>query len=68
MSGSGPVETAIGAAELLKQQRSPSSLRESVTSKGGTTAAALNVFADYSQLDTLLEKAVVAEKTRSQEL
>lgn len=62
------VDTLIGAAELLKQDRAPSRLRESVTSKGGTTAAALEQFALHNNLDAIVLDAVLAAQSRSKEL
>jgi len=62
------IDTAIGAAELMKVSRSPSSLRESVMSKGGTTVAALDVFSKDEQLSLLVEDAVSAAKNRSKEM
>ena len=62
------IDTMIGAAELLKQDRSPSKLRESVTSKGGTTAAALDQFALHNNLNASVMDAVMAAQSRSKEL
>ncbi len=62
------IDTLIGAAELLKQNRAPSQLRESVTSKGGTTAAALEQFALHNSLDAIVMDAVMAAQSRSKEL
>jgi pyrroline-5-carboxylate reductase len=59
--------TVAGAGELL--HRSPldaATLRQNVTSPGGTTAAALGVLMDG--LDPLMEKAVAAATKRSREL
>jgi pyrroline-5-carboxylate reductase len=59
--------TVAGAGELL--HRSPldaATLRQNVTSPGGTTAAALGVLMDG--LDPLMEKAVAAATERSREL
>ena len=61
--------TVAGAGELL--HRSPldaATLRQNVTSPGGTTAAALNVLMAKSGLGTLMEKAVAAATKRSREL
>jgi pyrroline-5-carboxylate reductase len=62
------IDTMIGAAELLKENRTPSELRESVTSKGGTTAAAINAFAKNDALQTAVEDAVNAAAARSRAL
>src|SRR6201999_338741 len=62
-------ETVAGSGELL--HRSPldaGSLRENVTSPGGTTAAALAVLMDKNGLTALMEKAVAAATRRSREL
>jgi pyrroline-5-carboxylate reductase len=62
------IETIAGAAELIaKTGESASLLRERVTSPGGTTQAALGVFAEggFSQL---VAKAVAAAKQRAAEL
>jgi pyrroline-5-carboxylate reductase len=62
-------ETVAGAGELL--HRSPldaATLRENVTSQGGTTAAALAVLMGQNGLMPLMEKAVTAATKRSREL
>jgi len=61
------IDTLIGAAELLKHDRAPSRLRESVTSKGGTTAAALEQFALHNNLNAIVMDAVMAAQSRSKE-
>jgi pyrroline-5-carboxylate reductase len=61
--------TVAGAGELL--HRSPleaATLRQNVTSPGGTTAAALEVLMADNGLDPLLGKAVAAATRRSREL
>jgi pyrroline-5-carboxylate reductase len=61
--------TVAGSGELL--HRSPldaATLRQNVTSPGGTTAAALDVLMGQGGLDPLLEKAVAAATQRSREL
>lgn len=61
--------TVIGAGECLHQNAlSAASLREAVTSKGGTTAAALEVLMSSDGLMTLMENAVAAATHRSREL
>jgi pyrroline-5-carboxylate reductase len=73
-----PAETAArlaratieGAGALLTQwiDQSPAQLRESVTSPGGTTAAALDILMSDEGLRALIEKAVLAAKKRAEEL
>jgi len=61
--------TVSGAGELL--HRSPldaATLRQNVTSPGGTTAAALGVLMGDNGLNPLMEKAVAAATKRSREL
>jgi pyrroline-5-carboxylate reductase len=61
--------TVAGSGELL--HRSPldaATLRQNVTSPGGTTAAALGVLMAGDGLDPLLAEAVAAATTRSREL
>jgi pyrroline-5-carboxylate reductase len=60
--------TVLGAAKLAAQSdESPGTLRERVTSKGGTTEAALRVFAD-ERLDERLRRAIEAASRRGTEL
>ena len=62
-------ETVAGAGELL--HRSPldaATLRQNVTSPGGTTAAALEVLGGPDGLARLLQQAVAAATRRSREL
>ena len=62
------IQTALGAAKLAARGKdSPASLRERVTSKGGTTEAALEVFAREA-LGERFRKAVAAARTRGTEL
>jgi pyrroline-5-carboxylate reductase len=62
------VGTAAGASALAKASgEEPAVLREQVTSKGGTTAAALAVFAD-SDLKSIVGRAVQAAAERSREI
>jgi pyrroline-5-carboxylate reductase len=61
--------TVAGSGELLR--RSPldaASLRENVTSPGGTTAAALEVLMGRNGLQELMTKAIAAATRRSREL
>jgi len=62
-------QTIYGAGALLSQSDEPADiLRENVTSKGGTTAAALAVLmADDGMVD-LLERAMAEANRRAQEL
>jgi pyrroline-5-carboxylate reductase len=61
--------TVAGSGALLAESAlSASTLRENVTSPGGTTAAALEVLMAADGLDALLCKAVAAAKRRAQEL
>ncbi|HEX2216295.1 MAG TPA: pyrroline-5-carboxylate reductase dimerization domain-containing protein, partial [Xanthobacteraceae bacterium] len=62
-------ETVTGAAELL--YRSPldaETLRQNVTSPGGTTAAALEVLMAADGIDPLMQKAIAAATRRSRQL
>ncbi len=61
--------TVAGAGELL--HRSPleaATLRQNVTSPGGTTAAALDVLMARDGLDPVMERAVAAATRRGREL
>lgn len=61
--------TVAGSGELLhRSPLDPATLRQNVTSPGGTTAAALAVLMAPDGLDPLLEKAVAAAARRSREL
>jgi pyrroline-5-carboxylate reductase len=62
------VKTFIGSSELLdKIKEHPAELRRKVTSRGGTTEAALRVFEDKG-LKKVIEEAVRAACRRSEEL
>ncbi|MFK7993765.1 MAG: pyrroline-5-carboxylate reductase [Granulosicoccus sp.] len=62
------IETAYGAASMARQrQNTPAVLRENVTSKGGTTAAALQVFNDNST-PAIVHSALKAAHDRAIEL
>jgi pyrroline-5-carboxylate reductase len=62
------LQTVLGAAQLAaKSNEPPSVLREQVTSKGGTTEAALRVF-DEERLAERLRKALEAASRRGAEL
>ena len=61
-------QTLLGAASLLcEDDRSASKLREAVTSKGGTTSAALSLMQDRGVVDAIAD-GVVAARDRSREL
>jgi pyrroline-5-carboxylate reductase len=62
--------TVAGAGELLHQSDlPPETLRQNVTSPGGTTAAALQVLmAEPNSLKALMREAVAAAKHRAEEL
>jgi len=62
-------ETIIGASALMADsEKSPTDLREAVTSPGGTTQAALDVLMDNEGLEQLMRKAVKAAFERAREL
>ena len=62
------IETAFGAASMARaREHSPAVLRENVTSKGGTTAAALNTFNDKG-MPLLVSMAMQAAHDRAVEL
>lgn len=61
--------TVSGAGELLHQSDLPAgTLRENVTSKGGTTAAALEVLMAPDGLQPLITRTAGAAKRRAEEL
>lgn len=62
------IETAFGASSMARaREHSPSVLRENVTSKGGTTAAALNSF-NKNNLPALVAEGMQAAHDRAVEL
>ena len=62
------LETALGAARLaIETTKSPSELRDQVTSPGGTTEAAIQVF-NYSDISQILKRAVTAARKRAADL
>jgi pyrroline-5-carboxylate reductase len=62
-------ETVAGSGELLHRSTlEAATLRENVTSPGGTTAAALKVLMEKDGLAPLMRSAVVAATARSREL
>lgn len=61
-------QTLVGATALAVQSpESPMSLRQKVTSKGGTTAAALGVL-DQKEWTSILQEALLAAKKRGAEM
>jgi pyrroline-5-carboxylate reductase len=62
--------TVEGAAELMRREKetSPATLRQNVTSPGGTTAAALAVLKDAKGLDDLMARATAAARARAAEM
>jgi pyrroline-5-carboxylate reductase len=62
-------ETVAGSGELLhRSDLASATLRENVTSPGGTTAAALEVLMAPDGMQSLLTRAVAAATKRSREL
>ncbi len=62
-------ETVAGSGELLhRSDLDAATLRQNVTSPGGTTAAALNVLMQPDALQSLMTRAVAAATKRSREL
>jgi pyrroline-5-carboxylate reductase len=62
-------ETVAGSGELLhRSDLASSTLRQNVTSPGGTTAAALEVLMGEDGMQSLLTRAVAAATRRSKEL
>jgi len=62
------IETAYGAAAMARlREATPATLRANVTSKGGTTAAALASFASAG-LPDIVARAMAAARTRAEEL
>jgi pyrroline-5-carboxylate reductase len=62
-------ETVAGSGELLhRSELDAATLRQNVTSPGGTTAAALAVLMGPDGFDALLTKAIAAATRRSREL
>jgi pyrroline-5-carboxylate reductase len=62
-------ETLAGSGELLhRSDLSAATLRQNVTSPGGTTAAALEVLMGADGLELLMTRAVAAATRRSKEL
>jgi pyrroline-5-carboxylate reductase len=61
--------TVAGAGELLhRSPLDPATLRQNVTSPGGTTAAALDVLMAEDGLERLMTEAIAAATKRSRDL
>jgi pyrroline-5-carboxylate reductase len=62
--------TVEGAAELMRRESaiSPATLRQNVTSPGGTTAAALAVLQSPDGLNDLMARATAAARARAAEM
>jgi pyrroline-5-carboxylate reductase len=61
--------TVAGAGELLhRSPLDPATLRQNVTSPGGTTAAALEVLMAEGGLEPLMTAAIAAATKRSRDL
>jgi pyrroline-5-carboxylate reductase len=62
-------QTVSGAGELVKRsEEAAATLRQNVTSPGGTTQAALDVLMADDGLQALMTRAVAAANRRSKEL
>ncbi len=63
-------QTLVGSGALLADRsiQTPAELRQAVTSKGGVTAAALNVFQQNDALAELISQALSANLARSMEM
>ena len=62
-------ETVAGSGELLhRSELSSATLRQNVTSPGGTTAAALEVLMGPDGMERLMTRAVAAATQRSKDL
>ena len=63
------LQTVMGAGQLAAEASDPpGTLREQVTSPGGTTAAALGVLMGEGRLQALMTEAVRAARDRGREL
>lgn len=68
LSASLTIDTLLGAAKLLAESgENPETLRDAVTSPGGTTAAALKILKE-NHFRELIEQTLVAARDRSVEL
>ena len=62
-------ETVAGAGELLRRSEEPAAtLRQNVTSPGGTTAAALDVLMGADGVEPLMTRAIAAATRRGKDL
>jgi pyrroline-5-carboxylate reductase len=62
-------QTIVGAAEMLRQSpEPPAALRARVTSKGGTTEAALKILMENDALLSIMRATLQAAAARSREL
>ncbi|MGB0854866.1 MAG: pyrroline-5-carboxylate reductase [Pikeienuella sp.] len=63
------LQTVMGAGKLAAMgETPPGTLREQVTSPGGTTAAALSVMMEGGRFQTMMTEAVEAARARGEEL
>ncbi len=63
------VSTIRGAGELMRvSQDMPAQLRQNVSSRGGTTLAALDVMMTDNRMADMMEEAMLAARNRSEEL
>jgi pyrroline-5-carboxylate reductase len=63
------VSTIRGAGELMRvSQEKPAQLRQNVSSRGGTTLAALEVMMTNGRMADMMEEAMLAARNRSKEL
>lgn len=63
------LETAFGAAKMaLESESGSATLRQQVTSPGGTTEQALKVLLEDGDIETLFLRALTAARNRSEEL
>lgn len=63
------LQTVMGAGRLAAESGTPpGTLREQVTSPGGTTAAALSVLMGEGRMQTMFDEAVEAARARGEEL
>ncbi|MEM7267666.1 MAG: pyrroline-5-carboxylate reductase [Pseudomonadota bacterium] len=69
LAGKMALQTIMGAGRLAAESGvDPSTLREQVTSPGGTTAAGLSVLRETGRLGALLTETVEAARARGEEL
>jgi pyrroline-5-carboxylate reductase len=62
-------ETVAGSGELLhRSEQAAATLRQNVTSPGGTTAAALEILMAKDGLQPLMTRAIAAATKRSKDL